>query len=216
MSDGYYGDVIYDVWRAGGNPDLVDADRCSWRQDEGLSAEDCAASELRAQRRRDDEPEFTEQDYPYEEPPREEPAMEETKQGAFEGWAVLEIFGHQRYAGYVTTDAFGQAVLFRVDVPPLPERERTTKCYEYVDGKGVPPGSTVKEAAVQGYTKYFGPGAIYAMTPCSQEVAEKSVAQTVTRSVSIVQLALPAAQLAGAVEADPYDDQDDDDDQDVR
>lgn len=45
--------------------------------------------------------------------------MDETKQATFEGWAVLEIFGHQRYAGYVTTQAFGQSVLFRVDVPPL-------------------------------------------------------------------------------------------------
>ena len=105
----------------------------------------------------------------------------------FEGWAVVEVFGHQRYAGFVTTEAFGQAVLFRVDVPPLAERERVTKHYGYDDdGNSVPPGSTVKEAAVQGYTKYFGPGAIYAMTPCTQDVAEEAVASMQTRKVSIV------------------------------
>lgn len=125
----------------------------------------------------------------------------ETKQANYEGWAVLEIFGHQTYAGYVTTQTFGQAVLFRVDVPPLTERERLLKHYEYVDGKSVPPGSTVKEAAVQGYTKFFGPGAIYAMTPCAQDAAEKAVAAMQTRKVSVVKLAEDRA-LVGAVESE--------------
>lgn len=108
----------------------------------------------------------------------------------FEGWAVVEVFGHQRYAGFVTTEAFGQAVLFRVDVPPLAERERVTKHYGYDDdGNSVPPGSTVKESAVQGYTKYFGPGAIYAMTPCTQDVAQEAVESMQPRKVSIVTLA---------------------------
>lgn len=124
--------------------------------------------------------------------------MSEQKQASFEGWAVVEVFGHQRYAGYVTTEAFGQAVLFRVDVPPLEERERLSKHYEYVDDKSIPPGSTVKEAAVQGYTKFFGPGAIYALTPCTQEAAEKAVAAMQSRDISVVKLAperaLPAQQ----------------------
>lgn len=126
----------------------------------------------------------------------------------FEGWAVVEVFGHQRYAGYVTTEAFGQAVLFRVDVPPLEERERLTKHYGYDDaGNSIPPGSTVKEAAVQGYTKYFGPGAIYAMTPCSREVAEEAVAAMQTRKVSIITRAPePRPALARA-----HDDDDDPD-----
>lgn len=118
------------------------------------------------------------------------------KQASFEGWAVVEVFGHQRYAGFVTTEAFGQAVLFRVDVPPLAERERTARHYEYADSKSIPPGSIVKEDAVQGYTKYFGPGAIYAMTPCSQAAAEKAVASMQPRSLSVVSLAPEANVLA--------------------
>jgi len=126
-------------------------------------------------------------------------------QAKFEGWAVVEVFGHQKYAGFVTTEAFGQAVLFRVDVPPLPERERVTTYYGHDDdGKSVPPGSTVKEVAVQGYTKYFGPGAIYAMTPCTQEAAEKAVASIQPRKVSLVSLAPDAAVLP------PHQDEDDD------
>jgi hypothetical protein len=104
---------------------------------------------------------------------------------------VVEVFGHQRYAGYVTTEAFGQAVLFRVDVPPLPARERVTKHWEYPADldHGAPPGSTVQEAAVQGYTKYVGPGAIYAMTPCTQDAAQKAVEAMQARKVTVVRLA---------------------------
>lgn len=132
------------------------------------------------------------------------------KQSRFEGWAVLEIFGHQRYAGYVTSEAFGQAVLFRVDVPPLAERERTAKHYEYdAAGQSIPPGSTVKEDAVQGYTKYFGPGAIYAMTPCTQEAAEKAVAGMQTRRISVVKLADERA-LSAPIDVEPEDESEDD------
>jgi len=128
------------------------------------------------------------------------------KQATFEGWAIVEVFGHQRYAGFVTTEAFGQAVLFRVDVPPLAERERITKHYGYDDGgTSVPPGSTVKEGAVQGYTKFFGPGAIYAMTPCTQDAAEKAVESMQTRKVSVVSIPPEAATLP------PHRDDDDDD-----
>lgn len=130
----------------------------------------------------------------------------------FEGWAVLEIFGHQRYAGFVTTEAFGQAVLFRVDVPPLAERERVTKHYGYDDdGKSIPPGSTVKEAAVQGYTKYFGPGAIYAMTPCTQAVAEEAVEAMQSRKISIVSRAAEAQTQPALRESFADDDRDEND-----
>jgi hypothetical protein len=114
---------------------------------------------------------------------------ETAQQASFEGWAVVEVFGHQQYAGYVTTQVFGGSVLFRVDVPPLEERERVTKHYEYSNGQSIPPGSTVKDAAVQGYTKFLGPGSIFAMTPCAQELAEKTVATLQPRSISVVKLA---------------------------
>jgi hypothetical protein len=135
-------------------------------------------------------------------------------QADFSGWAIVEIFGHQRYAGFVTTAAFGQAVLFRVDVPPLEERERVTKHYGYDDdGKSIPAGSTVKETAVQGYTKYFGPGAIYGMTPCTQAVAEEAVASMQSRKVSVVTLAplVPERALRASFEDPDGDDPDDDD-----
>lgn len=136
--------------------------------------------------------------------------QEEQAQTAFVGWAIVEIFGHQRYAGYVTTQAFGQAVLFRVEVPPLAERERVTKHYEYIDGQQVPPGSTVKELALPGYTKLFGVGAIYGITPCTQEAAEKALAAMQTRKLTLVKLGEERALPEGEVIDDDQDDEEED------
>ncbi len=146
--------------------------------------------------------------------------MTDQQQAKFDGWAIVEVFGHQRYAGYVTTEAFGQAVLFRVEVPPLEAHERISKHYEYAaDGKNIPPGSTVLEDAVQGYSKLFGAGAIYGITPCTQEAAEKAIAAMATRKLTVVKLAPERAIAAGYVSdehdetEEDFDDTTDDDDE---
>ena len=41
----------------------------------------------------------------------------------FEGWAIVELFGHGKEAGFVKTEYYGSCAMFRVDVPELPERE---------------------------------------------------------------------------------------------
>lgn len=33
--------------------------------------------------------------------------MTEQQQAKFDGWAIVDVMGHQRYAGYVTTEAYG-------------------------------------------------------------------------------------------------------------
>src|ERR1700741_3834903 len=73
-------------------------------------------------------------------------ATTEIQQSRLDGWAIVDVLGHQRYVGYVTTEAYGQAVLFRIDVPPLEERERVTKAPGYINGRGYcPAGTTVQE-----------------------------------------------------------------------
>lgn len=102
--------------------------------------------------------------------------MSETQQAQFDGWAILDVLGHQRYVGYVTTEAYGAAVLFRIDVPALEARERVTKRPGYgSDGQYWPAGTTVKEGAVEGYTKLVGAGSIYTITPCTKDAALKAV-----------------------------------------
>lgn len=142
----------------------------------------------------------------------------EREQASFEGWAVIDVMGHQRYVGYVTTEAYGQAVLFRIDVPELEERERVTKRPGYAgdDGRYLPAGTTVKEGAVPGYTKLIGSGSIYAITPCTKEAALAAVEEIQKRPLMSVQLP-PERAIApvfdmgheGAVEHDLSDQADD-------
>lgn len=143
----------------------------------------------------------------------------DAQQARFEGWAVVDVMGHQRYVGYVTTEAYGQAVLFRIDVPALDERERVTKQPGYHGGRYLPAGSTVKEGAVDGYTKLVGSGSIYTITPCTKEAALAAVEENQPRP--LMNVVLPperAITPAGDAEndalndAEPNDDPDDDTD----
>ena len=69
----------------------------------------------------------------------------------FEQWAVLEIMGHQRYAGRVTEQAIGGSSFVRLDVP---------------EANGKAP-----------FTKFFGSSAIYAMTIVDEETARAAVSE---------------------------------------
>lgn len=69
----------------------------------------------------------------------------------FDQWAIVEIMGHQRYAGRVTEQAIGGTSFVRVDVPAVGEREP--------------------------FTKLFGSSAIYALTIVDEETALAAVAE---------------------------------------
>lgn len=84
----------------------------------------------------------------------------------FEGWAVVELMGHRRLAGYVReASAFGTALL-RLDVP------------------GEDDGATYA-------TQYYGGGSIYAVTPCTEEIA-RAIARRTRETPEAVAYALPA------------------------
>lgn len=131
--------------------------------------------------------------------------MTEIQQAKFDGWAIVDVLGHQRYVGYVTTEAYGQAVLFRIDVPALEERERVTKRPGYAGDRYLPAGSTVKEGAVAGYTKLIGAGSIYAITPCTKEAALEAVEHAQPRA--LMSVALPPER---AIDAAPVSDDEND------
>ena len=83
--------------------------------------------------------------------------MEE--QASFNGWARVEIMGHVVHVGFVTTQAFGQAVLFRIDTPELPEREWTLTRPEYDErGRLIPAGTKVKRELRAGASVLVGAG----------------------------------------------------------
>lgn len=144
----------------------------------------------------------------------------EAQQNSFEGWAVVELFGHQRAVGFVTTQVFGSAVLFRIDTPELPEREYTLERPAYVsllqtiptdpDRQWCPAGSRVKRQAVPACTKLVGPSAIYAMTPCTEATARMAIERTIEPPLILLELAESRA-LPDTGIVDDDDDHDSDD-----
>jgi hypothetical protein len=74
-----------------------------------------------------------------------------TVENGFKSWAIVAIMGHQTYAGFVSEQRIGGTAFVRVDVPEV---------------NGQP-----------AFSKLFGGGSIYSITPCSEEVARyKAVA----------------------------------------
>jgi hypothetical protein len=69
-----------------------------------------------------------------------------------ESWALLELFGHQRIVGKVTTQTLGVNVMLRVDVPSL------TK-----DGKVIR----------KGFTRFYSPAAVYSLTPVDEQAVRE-------------------------------------------
>lgn len=76
--------------------------------------------------------------------------MSDEEKTPFDQWAIVEIMGHQRYAGRVTEQTIGGTSFVRVDVPANDER--------------------------QPFTKLFGSGAIYALTIVDEETARAASA----------------------------------------
>ena len=139
--------------------------------------------------------------------------MSETTTSKFEGWAVVELFGHTQEAGYVTTDYFGSGALFRIEVPPLPEREETLIRPSWFNGELADVGSKIMRSAVPGRTRFVGPSAIYALNPCSKDAAFAALERMVSREVKVVEL-VTKKQLATTLPGEEQDLEDYEDDQD--
>ena len=73
--------------------------------------------------------------------------VEDDQRDCLKSWALVELFGHQRIIGLVTVEPIDFPGMIRVDVPDLLK-----------DG-------TIVRA---GFTRYFGKGAVYAVTPCDE------------------------------------------------
>ncbi|MBN1287870.1 MAG: 3'-5' exonuclease [Anaerolineae bacterium] len=106
----------------------------------------------------------------------------------FAQWVVLELFGHKKIAGKVTEETLAGKGFLRIDVP---------------EAEGLP-----------GFTRYYGPEAIYSITPCDEQTARLAVMQL--RSEPVTVYIPPAALGAGrASYSDRYDwDEDDEGDDD--
>jgi hypothetical protein len=116
---------------------------------------------------------------------------------ALDTWAVVEVMGHKKFSGRVSEHTMGSMALIRVDVPAT----------DQAGGRVTPE-----------YSKLIGPGSIYCITPCTEEIA-RAVATELERYNEPIPASIPAQrQLPAAVgdaeilDDDFYDDDDDDDD----
>jgi hypothetical protein len=118
----------------------------------------------------------------------------------FEGWAIVELFGHQREIGYITTRYFGTACLFQVDVPELPERDAVVTQPQYVNGTWTPSGAKIRKKAAPARSRMLGPGSIYAINPCTEEAALLAIEKLVGREIVLLEMPKEPAKLFTAGE----------------
>ena len=93
----------------------------------------------------------------------------------FETWAVVEVMGHKRCAGFVTEQTISGAAFVRVDVPEVTE-------------------------LLPAFTKWLGAGSIYAITLCTEETAKAFAAKLQERAFNTYE----APRLALREEEDSY------------
>jgi len=94
----------------------------------------------------------------------------------FEAWAIVEIFGHQKYVGKVSEFAIGGCNFVRVDVPELVARRP-------------------QEPAVPAFSKLFGNGAIYSITLVSEAIARAVAEQIRPEPLNVYIPIIPERQL---------------------
>jgi hypothetical protein len=110
--------------------------------------------------------------------------MSESVTAGFEGWAIVELMGHRRLAGYVKPAPMYGTELLRIDIP----------------------GEDGPEA-----TQFYGGSSIYCLTPTTEEIALRVAASCRPEPVHSWELPkqrqIPAPTRA---EDDPDFDPDDD------
>ena len=98
-----------------------------------------------------------------------------TTESTFDTWAIVELFGHSKIAGKVTEQQIAGGTFLRVDVPEL----------DGADG----------EHPTAGFTRFYGAGAIYSITPVDEDLARRAAEALRPRPVTVYGLVLPERQL---------------------
>lgn len=105
----------------------------------------------------------------------------------FQAWCVVEIMGHKRFAGLVSEQSIGGNSFVRVDVPEI----------ESSNGRKLP-----------AFSKLFGTGSIYCLSPCTEETARAFAAKLRCEAFDLYE----APRLPAPDRTEPVTSFDDDDD----
>lgn len=94
----------------------------------------------------------------------------------FNEWALVELFGHQRIVGKVSEATLAGGAFLRVDVPAVDEKKE--------------------------YTRFYGPSAIYSISPITEDIARQMVRQYRNEPVSRFELPKIAEKASGLSSGD--------------
>ena len=86
--------------------------------------------------------------------------MSDGTETIFEAWALVEVFGHSKYAGKISEQKIGNNSFVRVDVPATGE--------------------------FPAFTKMFGEKSIFSMTIVAEDVARKAAESFRSRPVDVL------------------------------
>jgi hypothetical protein len=131
-------------------------------------------------------------------------------------FAVVEVMGHNTFADKVSEHVIGRSAFIRVDVSEIPEHRWKEKRRVWSASQDHYKVEEIEECtpAMPAFTKLIGASSIYAITPCSEEVARRVAEQK--RVVPVNVLDMPngsSTRLIAAARPDD-DDLDDEDDED--
>src|SRR6266849_111099 len=90
---------------------------------------------------------------------RPDQLMSTSEQKPEQQWAIVEVFGHNRYAGTVSEHQIGGCSFVRVDIPEM---------------NGEP-----------AFSKLFGNAAIYSITPVSEQIARLVAREFQSRPLTV-------------------------------
>ena len=106
----------------------------------------------------------------------------------FEGWAIVELMGHRKLAGYVREVTFAGAAMMRLDIPSDPP-----------------------------VTQYYSASSLYALTPTTEDLAKRVAQASRPTPVALYELPeRTSASDDDDNDNDNDDDDDDDDDPEMR
>ena len=144
--------------------------------------------------------------------------MTETTEKTFEGWAIVELMGHRRLAGYVTETELAGAPMLRLDVPEHPWVEGCTCGSDHpesLDHEEHKPSCRMfreegDDRPLDVYaTQFYAPAALYCLTPTTEETARAVRARPTP--VHVWEVPRPRELVAAGESHEPDDEHDRDD-----
>jgi hypothetical protein len=133
-----------------------------------------------------------------------------TTANAFREWAVVELMGHRKLAGWVTEEERFGSKFLRLDIPGATADEKHFDLWEqYQSGVFQEEGVVIANPFAS--TQFYGAAAIYCVTPVKREIAIAFAQRN--QPVPVTRFELPQLQAAVPVRSygdDSWDSDDDD------